>query len=306
MSSNISAHPTAVTMSHTDQNNESPPFQFLGLPKEIQTKIIETTLTIEREAFRPHGLQPTLANTPDTLPRIHDFNINAFGMRSHTLPPFGLLFVNKEVSGDALAIVYQNSSFAIHAEISRDGVPSLAFGYIPEVVKRISPMIKENAREVTFKISTINEGCNFPHDKHATLNRGIVLRRALGDLRVLLNEATFPHVKTLNLVLNTQGLVQSHLNIILKLFAATGCVITLEEICNTQPATSRKAFGEMVALAARAWGQTWLLTEKPTEQSSGEGTWHGYHNVSWGRRRKWERLFVKPGPKLKPFNPLRN
>jgi hypothetical protein len=238
-------------MAHTDQNNEPTPFHFLGLPKEVQTRIIKTTLDIERNNFRPHRLQTHSLDASDTLPGIYDFNINPFGMRSHTLPPFGLIFVNKEISGDALAVFYQNSSFAIHAEISRDGVASLAFGYIPEVVKHISPMVKENAKEVTFKISTIKEGCDLPKDEHNVLDRGVILKRALGEPKVLLNESTFPHIKTLNLILNAQGLVQCHLNVILKLFTAMGCIITLEEVCNTLPATGKRAFRRKVAIAAR-------------------------------------------------------
>jgi len=235
-----------------DRTNGSAPFHFLGLPKEIQTKIIETTLVMERSTFRPHLLQ-TANNTPsDTVPRIYDFNISASGMRSNTLPPFGLLFVNKEVSGDALAVVYQNSSFAIYAEICRNGFSYFAFGYIPNVVKHLSPMVKENAREVTLKISIINEAGNLPNDAITTAQRKIILKRAQSDLQVLLNEAMFPHVKILNLVLNTQGLLQAHLNIISKFFATTRCVITLEEVCNTQPAEKEEAFGEKLAKAARA------------------------------------------------------
>jgi hypothetical protein len=79
-------------------------------------------------------------------------------------------------------------------------MPDDAFGCIPKVVKHISPMVKENAREVTFKISAINEGPKRLPTDPATVNHGRTLRRALGDLRVLLNEATFPYAKSLNLV----------------------------------------------------------------------------------------------------------
>jgi hypothetical protein len=182
-----------------DASTEPSPFRFLDLPKEVQSKIIQTTLTMERQTFRRPN-QPPEDPLDTSSPRIYDFNINAFGMRSHTLPPFGLLFVNREVSGDALAVVYQNSSFAVYAEISRDGVPDDAFGCIPKVVKHISPMVKENAREITFKISAINEGPKRLPTDPATVNHGRTLRRALGDLRVLLNEATFPYAKSLNLV----------------------------------------------------------------------------------------------------------
>jgi hypothetical protein len=196
-------------------NADTSPFRFLDLPKEIQSRIIETALTIERKAFRPG--RPSEDPLDVSSPKIYDFNINAFGMRSHTLPPFGLLFVNKEVSGDALAVVYQNSSFAVYAEVSRDGRSDYAFGYIPKVVKHISPMVMANAREVTYRISTINEGPESRHpDSPQLWNNSVVLKRALGHLQILVNQATFPHVKTLNVVLMTEGFVQKHLNVILK------------------------------------------------------------------------------------------
>jgi hypothetical protein len=56
----------------------------------------------------------------------------------------------------------------------------------------------------------------------------------------------------------TYGLVQQHLNIIFKLFVATGCTISLEEVCNvdlgphfsaSQP--DKTTFGGMVELAAK-------------------------------------------------------
>jgi hypothetical protein len=58
----------------------------------------------------------------------------------------------------------------------------------------------------------------------------------------------------------TPGLVQEHLNIIFKLFVATGCMITLEEVCNgnfgvhspsTEP--NKTVFGGMVEIAAKEW-----------------------------------------------------
>jgi hypothetical protein len=197
------------------QSSQSAPFRFLDLPKEIQFRIIETTLAIERRAFQ----RPPLSDDPLDLknPIIYDFNINAFGLRSHTLPPFGLLFVNKEISGDALAVVYQNSSFAVYAEISRAGAPHYAFGYIPNVVKHISPMVIINAREVTYRISTINEGLGFHLVEDPKLwNDPAVLRRALRNLQVLVDQAAFPHVKKLNVVLMARGLVQEHLNVLFK------------------------------------------------------------------------------------------
>jgi hypothetical protein len=197
------------------QSSKSAPFQFLDLPKEIQYRIIEATLAIERKSFQKNRLSDDPRDFK--TPRIYDFNINAFGLRSHTLPPFGLLFVNKEVSGDALAVVYQNSSFAIYAEISRAGVPDHAFGYIPNVVKHISPMVITDAREVTYRISTISEGLGFHlHEFPNMWNDPAVLERALSDLQILVDQATFAHVKKLNVVLMTQGLVQKHLNVLFK------------------------------------------------------------------------------------------
>jgi hypothetical protein len=196
------------------QSSRPAPFRFLDLPKEIQSKIIEATLAIERQAFWENRLSDDPLNFE--TPRIYDFNINAFGLRSHTLPPFGLLFVNKEVSGDALAVVYQNSSFAVYAEISRGGVPDLAFGYIPNVVKHISPMVITNAREVTYRISTINEGLRHLDGNSKLWNDPAVLERALSDLQILVSQANFLHIKKLNIVLMTHGLVQKHLNVLFK------------------------------------------------------------------------------------------
>jgi hypothetical protein len=195
------------------QSSQSAPFRFLDLPKEIQFRIIETTLAIERKAFQRTPISDDPLDFKN--PRIYDFNINAFGLRSHTLPPFGLLFVNKEISGDALAVVYQNSSFAVYAEISRAGAPDYAFGYIPNVVKYISPMVITNAREVTYRVSTINEGLGFHlHESPNLWNDRTVLEQALSDLQILVGQATFPHVKKLNVVLMTHGLVQRHLSVL--------------------------------------------------------------------------------------------
>jgi hypothetical protein len=269
--------------------------RFLRLPIEIQHRIIKATLDLERQAFRPN--QTPFDPLDTTSPQLYDFNINAYGLRCHSLPPFGLLFVNKYVSGEALAIIYQNSSFAVYAEVCRAGVPVQAFGYIPMMVKRITPMMKTNAREVTFHISTINEGgepkCVKPKDINA-----LTLERAVENLRLLVSEATFPHVKTLNVVLLTHGLVQKHLNMILKLFANTGCTMTLDEVCNgvfgaegSKP--KEKTFGEMVKRAAKECGQEWMSIEKPIMESrSDQGLWRGVR-VSWVRHRTWSRVFAE-------------
>jgi hypothetical protein len=56
----------------------------------------------------------------------------------------------------------------------------------------------------------------------------------------------------------THGFIQQHLNIIFKLFVTTGCILSLEEVCNgvfgphfpaSQP--DMTTFGEMVELAAK-------------------------------------------------------
>lgn len=294
------------------QSSQSAPFRFLDLPKEIQCRIIEATLAIERESFQKNRLSDDPRDFK--TPRIYDFNINALGLRSHTLPPFGLLFVNKEVSGDALAVVYQNSSFAVYAEISRVGVPDHAFGYIPNVVKHISPMVITNAREVMYRISTISEGLALDAPEPPNhWNNPAVLERALGDLRILVDQATFPHVKNLNVVLMTQGLVQKHLNVLFKLFVVSGCVVTLEEVGNGKfGAKGRQEsdlqFLKMVEIAAKQWDQDWIVTEPPIAVSSlcvqnmwqVHNTWRGT-KVRWARHREWKnRKFAPSGKALPP------
>jgi hypothetical protein len=159
-------------------------------------------------------------------------------------------------------------------------------------------MILENAREVTYRISTINEGPKILHNSPARYNSPATLKRALADLQILVNQAIFPHVKTLNLVLVTEGLVQEHFNVIFKLFVATGCIVTLEEVCTGGfgPRGSQehqKELSTMINIAAKEWYQPWV-TETPTADSiSGKGIWRGM-KVSWARHREWDRRFVVP------------
>lgn len=106
----------------------------------------------------------------------------------------------------------------------------------------------------------------------------------------------------------TLGLVQAHLNIIFKLFVATGCTITLEEVCDgnfgahfpvSQP--DQASFGRMIELAAEGWGQDWVVKEDPTEESTfGRGVWRA-QQVSWVRYREWNRKFAEAGPTSVPF-----
>jgi hypothetical protein len=268
------------------------PFRFLDLPTEIQSRIIKITLDIERKAFRSHETPNDPLDTAS--PKFYDFNISAYSLRCHSLPPFGLLFVNKYVSGEALAVVYQNSAFVVYAEISRTGVPDEAFGYIPKMVKYITPMMKTNAREVTFNISTIDEG---PKASYSPPNNAVTLMRALENLQLLVGTATFPNVKTLNVVLQADGLVQKHLNVILELFAVSGCIVQLEEVCDSRFGDQQDevTFGEMVQKAAKAAGQEWVLTEKPNLESKvNRDVWRG-KRVIWARRRIWNRVFASSG-----------
>jgi hypothetical protein len=273
------------------------PFRFLDLPTEIQSRIIKITLDIERKAFRPDETSRDPLDT--TYPRFYDFNISAYGLRCHSLPPFGLLFVNKFVSGEALAVVYQNSSFAVYAEISRTGVPDNAFGYIPKVVEHITAMMKTNAREVIFNISAIDEGPKATFGYHSPSD-AVTLTRALENLQLLIDTATFPNVKTLNVALRTHGLIQKHLNVIFELFAVTGCIVKLEEVCNEdfraqQDDQDEETFGTMVQNAAKVAGQAWMLTEKPNMESRvGRGIWRT-KRVSWARLRIWNRVFAPTG-----------
>jgi hypothetical protein len=106
----------------------------------------------------------------------------------------------------------------------------------------------------------------------------------------------------------THGLVQAHLNILLKLFVATRCIITLEEVCNGNfgahfPASQpdKASFGRMVELAAEQWDQDWVVKDKPTDESTfGRGVWRA-QQVSWVRHREWNRKFAKLGPAPAPF-----
>lgn len=272
------------------------PFRFLDLPKEIKFRIIKATLDMERTAFRSNQMPEDSLDT--TSPRQYDFNINAYGLRCHSLPPFGLLFVNKYVSGEALAVVYQNSSFVVYAEISRTGVPVEAFGYIPRMIKHITPMMKTNAREVTFHISTISEGRKLQYDEQINYNNAFMLKQALENLQVLVSEATFPHVKNLNVVLLTHGLVQKHLNVIFKVFSVRGCAVTLDEVCNGKFGPegnqhNEETFREMANHAASESGQGWMLTEKPIMESRFNGGLWRAMRVSWVRHRTWNRVFAK-------------
>lgn len=207
------------------------PFRILDLPGEILRKIIKETLNIERSARRPDWTPPDPNDI--TSIRLCDFNISAYGLRCHALPPFGLLFVSKHVSREALATVYQNSTFALFIEVAREGSSDNAFGNIPKLVRHITPTMRANAGEVTFHISTIAEALLRDAPRPSSPDQLRTMERALQELQVLVDDATFPHVKAQYIVLETPGLCQKHLDVIFKLFAGNRCLAGLEEVCST-------------------------------------------------------------------------
>lgn len=208
------------------------PLRILDLPGEVLRKIIQETFVIERSALRPDWT-PTDPNDITSI-RLCDFNISAYGLRCHNLPPFGLVFVSKYVSQEALAVVYQNSSFAIFAEIAKEGSSDSAFGNIPKLVRHITPAMKANAKEVTFHISTISEGLDHHAPRPSSGDRRRTMHRALHELQVLVDIATFPHVKAQSIVLKAPGLCPKHLDVIFKLFPEKRCLAGLEEICSSR------------------------------------------------------------------------
>ena len=87
--------------------------------------------------------------------------------------------------------------------------------------------------------------------------------------------------------------------------------MTLEEVGNGEFGAQgrRKSdlqFLEMVEIAAKEWGQDWIVTELPIAVSElpGQGIWRGTR-VAWARHREWKnRKFAAAGKALPPSGTL--
>lgn len=187
---------------------ETAPFRYFDLPLEIQTRIIEIFLEDAREEFRPLHTPVDPLDTDSV--RSYDFTLSAYALRCHSLPSFSLVFVNKHVSSQALRIVFNHSSIVLYAEISRMRGLSCKFGYVPKMTSRITSAMCANARDVTFEISVddrkVHRQLFGPPTSDQYITNHKVLRPADEQLRLLINMAKFSKLRTLHVVLQTNGI----------------------------------------------------------------------------------------------------
>lgn len=106
----------------TDNSKVRP--TLLGLPGELRENIIHHVILNELVQSH-HGTSDTATNI--NQPQTYDFGVNALGFRCHSMRSFNMMFVNKQVHLESLAVVYRHCSVVLYAEATND---ESAFGYV--------------------------------------------------------------------------------------------------------------------------------------------------------------------------------
>ncbi|KAG4430506.1 hypothetical protein IFR05_014011 [Cadophora sp. M221] len=241
---------------------------FLGVPTEIRQNIILDVVRLENG-----DLAAAVDDT--TAPQKYDFSVNAFGFRCISMESFSLMFVNKQVYSESIAVVYKHSSVVLYAEVTHNAG---ALGFIPRMLNNIPPIIKAHTETVGVKfsnvalahISSLSPNRNIPQERAARKNLTAVVN-------TILNE--FPRRKALYISAGVSGAKFEDLKALFELFAVEDKLISMEEIWQidgvfyrpawfnlgnfrTDNTGKRVLYQDLALQAAASIGQDWFQKAK--------------------------------------------
>ncbi|KAH6721784.1 hypothetical protein BKA61DRAFT_729262 [Leptodontidium sp. MPI-SDFR-AT-0119] len=301
---------------------------FLGVPGEIREKIILEVVRLEK------GDRATAVDDA-TAPQKYDFSVNAFGVRCHSMESFNLMFVNKQIHFESIAVLYKHSSVVLYAEVTHD---ARAFGFIPKMLNNIPPAMKVGVQKVGVKflnvalvhVSSLSPNQNIPQEKAGRRNLTAVVNTVIND---------FVQRKTLHISAGINGVKLDDLKALFELLAIKDNLIILEEIWQVDGVTYRPAwyhlgnfrradntgkrilYEDLALKAAAAIGQEWFQKAKaPTlventlamvntatnmylnpVNTTPPTFWCGSH-LRFARRRVWKREYTAtPTPEMTEY-----
>lgn len=247
-----------------DPNVKSSPFRFLDLPFELRSQIIKLSIGSNRPKSKAqHGAFRTGFEIEP-----HDFTISATGLKCHSFTSFNLLSVCRQIRHESMTIIFQNASVCLQVEIPRYGGISKVAASVSGNLKALKayPLLCDLARGVTITFRPESayvsgplietEGNVVPLLREhpvvmvfiglcvciyapvfalaklaSWIHRTSPFQRRHADLQALVDTLAhgFRSRKSLKIYLYLNDLYLQDLAIILRLFEAPSCSITLEE-----------------------------------------------------------------------------
>lgn len=326
-----------------DPKVKSSPFRFLDLPLELRSQIIKLSISSDRPKSKPQ--HATFRTGFEIEP--HDFTISATGLKWHSLTSFNMLSVSRQVRHEIMTIIFQNASVCLQVEIPRYGGLSKVAASVSGNLRALKayPLLCDSAREVTIifrpepayisgpLIETEGDVFTLLREHAAVavliglsmcvlapvfalaklaswVHRTGPFQRRHADLHALVD--TLAHglrgCKSLKIILYLNDLYLQDLKIILRLFEAPSCSITLEErwIQWDYPVMRDRVlekyevdYRTFVEAAAKEVGHNLLLTVSPSVEEfevdeTDDGDTRG-SKIIGNRRRVWvEEYLLSP------------
>ncbi|EKD19415.1 uncharacterized protein L3040_006800 [Drepanopeziza brunnea f. sp. 'multigermtubi'] len=292
---------------------------FMGIPVELREKIIGYIIENARVPPKePH--EWSIGDGTELLK--WDFSVNALGSRCHSMESFPIIFVNKQVHLESLAVLYRLSTVVLYAEVTND---TSAFGYIPSMLGHISPSLTANVRALTVRLYNVAPPSKPGFDNKRSCDR-VRLRDAeessakahLQELVDFINKE-FTQRSSLVIIAGIRGALPPELKILFGLLAVPDeVVVTLVELWQTNDINhyygvgtynhwtgdaKRHGYNRYAQSAAKSAGQQWLndtrfpdlvqdgtMLKKPMMSDAQKAmfNWSGIA-VEWARHRCWKR-----------------
>ncbi|KAI9049692.1 hypothetical protein LZ554_005848 [Drepanopeziza brunnea f. sp. 'monogermtubi'] len=207
---------------------------FMGIPGELREKIIG--YVIENARLPPkESHEWSIGYCTDLME--WDFSVNVLGFRCHSMESFPIIFVNKQVHLESLAVLYRLSTVVLYAEVTND---TSAFGYIPSILGHISPSLTANVRGLTLRLYNVAPPSRPGFDNKRSCDR-VRLRdteesSAKAHLQQLIDfiNKEFTQRSSLVVIAGIRGALPPELKILFRLFAVPDdVVVTLVELWQT-------------------------------------------------------------------------